>query len=40
METIEYMKYSFSDDLNEVCIIPNNFYDKDKIIEFEPKKRQ
>ena len=40
METIEYMKYSFSDDLKEVCIIPNNFYDKDKIIDFEPKKRQ
>ena len=33
------MKYSFSDDLKEVCIIPNN-YDKNKIIELEPKERQ
>ena len=38
METIEFMKYSFSNDLNKVCIIPNN-YDKNKIIEFEPKER-
>ena len=39
MEIIEFMKYSFSNDLNEVCIIQNN-YDKNKIIEFEPKERQ